>query len=140
MSDQTAAVKQAVTAEDFAAFCKNPDLAHNVFTPDFLYDVIVPAWRFQLQGPDAMAEHIREAVPKGDIEMTVRRNSPTLGGWVAEVEYEYTDAHGIPGYYRSLLLAELTDGKISELVNYCSGLWTADDRARHAAEVTLIRD
>lgn len=136
----TVTAKEAVAPEDFVAFCKNPELAHDVFTPDFLYDANVPSWRFQLQGPDAMAEHIRTAVPIGDFEATIRRSSPTSRGWVAEIGYQYTNAQGVHGSYRSLFLAELRGGKISELTNYCTGLWTAETRARHAAEVTLIHD
>lgn len=139
MSKQTVTSAGAMTAEHFAAFYENPDLGPDVFTPDGLYDANVPSWRFQIQGPDRIAEHVRRANPSNDIKVAVRRSSPTLAGWVAEIEFAYTNADSVKGSYRALLNAELTGGKISELTLYCTGMWTEETRARHAAEVTLIR-
>lgn len=139
MSKPTVSPTAAVTAEDFAAFYENPDLAHEVFTPDGLYDANVPSWRFQHQGPEAIAEHVRRSAPQRDVRVTVRRSSPTLAGWVAEIEFTYTNADGVKGDYRALLNAELTGGKISELTLYCTGMWTDETRALHAAEAPMVR-
>ena len=108
-----------------------------VFTPDVLFDVNVPTWRFQVQGADAFFSWLRGHSPDG-YGITLARTVPTGSGFVAEVEGEYRP-HGVDLYFRNLLLCEVRDGRISEVVFFCTGDWDPGTRARQAAEAPMIR-
>ncbi|HEX2063124.1 MAG TPA: hypothetical protein VHE80_01745 [Acidimicrobiales bacterium] len=108
-----------------------------VFTPDVLFDVNVPAWRFQVQGADAFFSWLRGHSPEG-YGITLVRAVPTSSGFVAEVEGEYRP-HGVDLYFRNLLLCEVEDDRISEVVFFCTGDWDPGTRARQAAEAPMVR-
>ena len=57
-----------------------------------------------------MTEHVEHQVVEGD-ELTARR----------------------------MWLCEVRDGRIAEVVGYCSGEWDEALRARHAAEAPMLR-
>ena len=58
--------------------------------------------------------------------------SPTASGFVTEHE-EHQDVDGEDYSARRLWLCEVRDGRIAEVVGYCSGEWDDALRARHAA-------
>ena len=96
-----------------------------------------PLWRFQLQGRDALDSWIKSFMPDG-ADTTVVRTIPTVTGFVTEFAGRHLD-HGEEMTDRHILLAEVRDGRITELTIYCNGDWNAELRARHAAETQLIR-
>lgn len=108
-----------------------------LFTPDALFDINVPTWRFQVRGSDAFFDWLRRYAPEG-YRLTLLRAAPTASGFVAEVEGEYAH-HGEDLYFRNLLLCEVSDGRIAELTFYCTGDWDAETRARQRHEAPMIR-
>jgi hypothetical protein len=108
-----------------------------VLTDDVFLDGHPPLWRFQLQGRDTFAAWLRGYSPDG-ADITVVRTIPTATGFVTELVGRH-DEHGEEITDRKIVLAEVRDGRISELTVYCSGDWDAALRARHAAETELLR-
>jgi ketosteroid isomerase-like protein len=111
--------------------------ATDVLAEDVFLDGNPPLWRFQLQGRGNFDAWIKSFMPHG-ADTTVVRTIPTVTGFVTEFTGRHDeDVHEITD--RKILLAEVRDGRITELTVYCSGDWDADLRARHAAETQLIR-
>jgi ketosteroid isomerase-like protein len=108
-----------------------------VLTDDVFLDGHPPLWRFQLQGRDTFAAWLRGYSPDG-ADITVVRTIPTATGFVTELVGRH-DEHGEEITDRKIVLAEVRDGRISELTVYCSGDWDAALRARHGAETELLR-
>jgi ketosteroid isomerase-like protein len=111
--------------------------ATDVLADDVFLDGNPPLWRFQLQGRDTFDAWIKSFMPDG-ADTTVVRTIPTVTGFVTEFTGRH-DQDGLEITDRKILLAELRDGRITELTVYCSGDWDTDLRARHAAETQLIR-
>lgn len=109
----------------------------DVLADDLFLDGHPPLWRFQIQGREEFASWLRGYSPQG-ADVTVVRTVPTTAGFVAEhVGRRFED--GTEMTDRKILLCEVSDGKVSELVVYCSGDWDPQLRARHAAEAPIIR-
>ena len=121
----------------FAGVFENPDSATDVFSPDVFFDLNMPVWRMQLQGPRAFAAQL-EAINEGDVRIDVLRTVPTATGFVTEHE-EHQNVGGQDLTARRLWICEVRDGSIVEAVGYCSGEWDEALRVRHAAEAPMIR-
>ena len=111
--------------------------ASEVFASDAIFDLNVPAWRFQVQGPDAFNEWWHEEV-QGAGRVTIGRSARTPSGFVVETAIEFT-YNGEELYARQVLLCEVVGDRIVDVVLYCTGDWDADTRARQAAEAPMIR-
>ena len=111
--------------------------ATDVLADDVFLDGNPPLWRFQLQGRDTFDAWIKSFMPDG-ADTTVARTIPTVTGFVTEFTGRH-DQDGLEITDRKILLAEVRDGRITELTVYCSGDWDTDLRARHAVETQLIR-
>ena len=111
--------------------------ATDVLADDVVLDGNPPLWRFQLQGRDTFDAWIKSFMPDG-ADTTVVRTIPTVTGFVTEFTGRH-DQDGLEITDRKILLAEVRDGRITELTVYCSGDWDTDLRARHAVETQLIR-
>jgi ketosteroid isomerase-like protein len=110
----------------------------DLFTADVLFDLNMPVWRFQLQGPAAWAAQLRHLHRGGRLWVDILRTVPTASGFVTEhVEHEEHDGDDLSA--RRMWLCEVRDGRIAEVVGYCSGEWDGELRARHAAEAPMIR-
>lgn len=113
------------------------DAAEDLFTDDAFFDLNMPVWRFQIRGPKALADQLRE-IHRGDVSIAISRTEPTASGFVQEhVESELVDGELFSA--RRLVLATARDGRIAELVIYCSGEWDQALRDRHAVEAPMIR-
>jgi hypothetical protein len=121
----------------FAHVFESPDSAADVLSPDVFFDLNMPVWRMQLQGPGAFAAQLR-AINEGDVRIDVLRTVPTASGFVTEHE-EHQNVGGEDLTARRLWICEVRDGTIAEAVGYCSGEWNEELRARHAAEAPMIR-
>jgi hypothetical protein len=124
-------------SEHFAEVFSNPAVAEDVFSANAFFDLNMPVWRFQLQGPSAFAAQL-ESINEGDVRIRVLRTVPTSSGFVTEHE-EHQIVQGGDLTARRLWLCEVRDGRIVEAVGYCSGEWDEELRARHAAEAPMIR-
>jgi len=111
--------------------------AGDVFTSDVFFDLNMPVWRFQMQGVDAFESWRRELAPEGS-GVNILRTVPTLSGFVTEFE-ETEEQEGQLVTSRKMILCEVREGRIAEIVAYCSGEWDEALRARHAIEAPMIR-
>jgi hypothetical protein len=78
------------------------------------------------------------ARPRGS-GVNILRAVPTGSGFVTEFE-EFEEQGGQLQTSRKMILCEVTEGRIAEVVAYCSGEWDEALRARHAIEASMIRD
>ena len=121
----------------FANVFETLDAGEDVFSPDVFFDLNMPVWRFQLQGPEAFESQLKNIV-EGDVRINVLRTIPTASGFATEHE-EHQDVGGQDLTARRLWLCEVRGGRIVEAVGYCSGEWDEELRARHTAEAPMIR-
>ena len=124
-------------SERFNDVFRTFDAGDDLFTLDVVFDLNMPVWRFQLQGPQAWAEQLADLHRGGKVRIDILRTVPTSSGFVTEHE-EHEDVAGEDLSARRLWLCEVRDGRIAEVVGYCSGEWDAELRARHAAEAPMI--
>jgi hypothetical protein len=109
-----------------------------LFAPDTFFDLLPPMWRFQFDGPAETFTTQLRSIAEGPAEVEVVRTIPTATGFVTEhVETQHTPNGVVTA--RRIHLCEVSDGRISAVTTYCNGGWTADHRARHAAEAPMIR-
>ena len=113
------------------------DAPEDLFAPDVFFDLNMPVWRFQLQGPRTFVAQLRN-INRGNVRIDVLRTVPTLSGFVTEhEEHQQVGGHDLTA--RRLWLCEVRAGRIAEVVGYCSGEWDAALRARHAVEAPMLR-
>ncbi len=139
MSTRQASIDQA-TAERLAnrlAEVMRTFEAGDLFAPDVFCDLNMPVWRFQLQGAEAFAAQLR-SINEGPSRSDILRTVPTDSGFVTEQE-EWQDTPDGVVSARRIFLCEVRDGRITEVVVYCSGEWDEALRARHAVEAPMIR-
>ncbi|MFQ6026330.1 MAG: hypothetical protein ACE5Q6_02320 [Dehalococcoidia bacterium] len=72
------------------------------------------------------------------MRIDILRTVPTASGFVTEHE-EHQDVDGHELTARRLWLCEVREGRITEVVGYCSGEWNEELRERHAVEAPMIR-
>jgi len=125
-------------SERFNAVFETLDAGDGLFAPDVFFDLNMPVWRFQLEGPEAWEAQLRK-LAEGPVTIRILRTVPTTSGFVTEHE-ERGEVDGRILSARRLWLCEVSDGLITEVVGYCSGEWDEELRARHAAEAPMIRD
>jgi ketosteroid isomerase-like protein len=109
----------------------------DLFAPDAFFDLNMPVWRFQLVGADAFTAQLKK-IAKGRVTLEVLRTVPTVSGFVHEHE-ERQEVDGEVYSARRLWLCEVRDGRIAEVVGYCSGEWDEALRARHTLEAPMLR-
>lgn len=101
-----------------------------LYTPDALFDVNVPEWRFQLQGTEAIRRQLDEWHPVAP-KLVEWREFTTDRGLLVEVALWEGDDH--QHYSRSLRDLEITDGRIARHTMYCTGDWTKEALAEASA-------
>ena len=111
-----------------------------LYRSDALLDVSVPSWRYQLQGPQAIGEQLREELAPIAAAGTVAdlRATPTADGVVVEMEVHFVD-DGEERMWREAHVLHTDGTAITEHVNYCTGIWDAATIARHAVEAPMVR-
>jgi hypothetical protein len=124
-------------SERFNRVFETFETGEDLFTPDAFFDLNMPVWRFQIQGRDEFGAQLRR-ISQGPSRIDVLRTVPTATGFVTEHE-EHQDVGGQDLSARRLWLCEVREGRISEVIGYCSGEWDEALRARHAAEAPMIR-
>lgn len=118
---------------------RNLDAGADVFSEEVFFDLNMPVWRFQLQGPGAWAAQLTKlAEGVASVRVDVLRTVPTTSGFVTE-HVESGEVGGETLSARRLWLCEVRDGRITEVVGYCSGEWDGALRARHAVEAPMVR-
>ena len=112
----------------------------DMYRPDALVDINVPQWRYQLQGPDAIRELLREALDQtgGEGRVTAWRATPTDDGLAVEMEVRFPH-DGEEQQWREVHLFHTDGASIVEHVCYCTGIWDAATIARQAIEAPMVR-
>jgi ketosteroid isomerase-like protein len=121
--------------DGYLAFLTDAFITDGVFTDDVVLDMNVPAWRFQVQGVDALRATRQSAGGRWDVH--TGPVTPTGDGFVVETSYDSVEG-GVPMYTRSVDIVTVRDGKISKLVHYCTGPWDPATRAQHAREAPML--
>lgn len=124
-------------SQAFARAFETFEVPDDAFAPDVFCDLNMPVWRFQLQGAAALAAQLR-SINQGPSRVDVLRTVPTAEGFVQE-HVEHQDVDGEDHSARRMWLCRVNDGRITEVVGYCSGEWDEALRARHAREAPMIR-
>lgn len=109
----------------------------DLFTSDVFFDLNMPVWRFQIQGPEAFTAQLRQ-ISQGKSRVEILRTVPTVSGFITE-HVEHQDVDGEDLSARRLWLCEVRNGRIAEVLGYCSGEWDQALRERHAGEAPMIR-
>lgn len=135
MKVQTASVEQL--SQRFAETFASGTAGSETFDPDVFFDLNMPTWRFQVQGPDAFAAQLGE-LERGPLRIDVVRTVATESGFVTEhEEHQLVDGEDLTA--RRLWLCETVDGRIVEATAFCTGEWDAALRARQAIEAPMLR-
>lgn len=121
----------------FIEFLETGTAPAGLFEPDVFCDFTMPTWRLQAQGL-ANVLALRRAGHPGPGSVSRWRCDPTPAGFVLEFE-ECWELGSKSWYAREMVRADAPEGAIRELSVYCTGDWDARQRARHAAEVKLLR-
>jgi hypothetical protein len=108
-----------------------------MFAEDVFADLTVPHWRLQAQGVDA-AFYLREDNHPQLGKVRVEALDRTSRGFLIQLE-ERWEEDGQRWYCRELFHCVVTDGRISELVIYCTGDWDEAVQRSHAEQVQLVR-
>ena len=119
----------------YLGFLTDGTTAPGVFADDVILDMNVPAWRFQVQGLDAV-RHSRLAAG-GVWDVHVGLVTATGTGFVVETSYDSVEG-GVPTYTRSINLVTVANGQITKVVHYCTGPWDPATRARQAREAPML--
>ena len=120
-------------ADVFMTFNADTD----TFAPDAFFDLNMPVWRFQIQGATEFGSQLAQ-IAHGNVRVDVLRTVPTTSGFVTE-HHEHQTAGGEEFSAGRLWLCDVADGRIVDVVGYCSGEWNEELRRRHAVEAPMIR-
>ena len=124
-------------SERFNRVFETFDAGEDLFSADVLFDLNMPVWRFQVQGPRTFEAQLAQ-INRGAVRIDVLRTVPTVSGFVTEHE-EHQRVDGRELTARRLWLCEVRAGRIVDAVGYCSGEWDQALRDRHAAEAPMLR-
>ena len=104
---------------------------------DVLLDVNVPTWRFQLRGREAMRQVFAEQELVPGRTVAAWRATATGDGQLLELE-THAPLHGQDCRWRQLVWLRRRDGRVAEVVVFCTGIWDPATIARHAAEAPMV--
>ena len=101
-----------------------------IYAEDAIFDVNLPEWRFQLQGPDSIRGQYDEWHPEAP-NLVEWRERATDRGVLVELALWEGDGHNL--YSRSLHDLEIEGDRITRHVMYCTGDWTKEALTEAAA-------
>ena len=116
-------------ADAFVALCR----------ADVLFDGVVPTWRYQLEGRDALRQVLAEDEFLPGRRVAVAHRTRTDDGLLLEVE-TWAPQDGEERMWRSLFHLRTDGAEVTEVVVYCSGVWDAATIARQAVEAPMVRE
>lgn len=127
----------ADAAQQLARWLETGVRPDGLLTDNVFADLTLPRWRLQAEGADATF-HLREDNHPFQGTIRVESLDATSRGFLLQFE-ERWEAEGQQWYCRELLHAALTNGRIYELIIYCTGDWDQARQREHRAAVHLIR-
>lgn len=107
-----------------------------LYRSDALLDAHVPGWRFQVRGPEAIAE--RTVVMPRPGRFTDFDARTTEDGLLVRFQWQQDHDHG-GAAVRQLHAFRATSDGIEEQVLFCAGVWSRQLQERIAAEAPLVR-
>jgi hypothetical protein len=124
-------------AARFVQFLETGSVPDGLFTDDVFCDFTMPLWRLQAQGVEDTVR-LRKAGHPGPGQVPRWRCDSTPTGFVIEFE-ERWEQDGKEWYSRELARIDTRGDQIAAMSVYCTGDWDAARRAKHVAEVSLLR-
>lgn len=127
-------------SERFNDAFRTLDAGEDAFAEDAFFDLNMPVWRFQLEGRNAFSAQLKNLADGAHaaVHVDVLRTVATESGFVTE-HVERQQVEGEERSARRVWLCEVRDGRITNVVGYCSGEWDEALRARHAREAPMVR-
>lgn len=119
-------------AERFVRAIATNDI-DGVFSDDAFSDINVPEWRFQMQGPAAIAEWLRGEQPDGCV-VDSWTSEPTASGVLVELEQRIGE-----DLSRNMHRLDVRGGLVVAWTMYCTGVWTPEIQERQRSEAPMIR-
>jgi hypothetical protein len=106
---------------------------------DVLVDLVVPQWRFQMQGREVLREGIASEEFLDGRRVTWHKRTDTADGVLLVVE-TWAPIDGEQRKWLAMNQFRIVDGVVVEIVQYCSGHWDAETIARQAVEAPMVRE
>lgn len=132
---QTTTVADAAVAAYLAG---DADALADLCAEDILVEVVVPQWRFQIQGRESAREGLKNEEFMPGREVVWHRQTATADGVLLELE-TIAPMHGESHRFFELNQIRISGDQVVELVQYCSGFQDQATQARNAAEAPLVR-
>lgn len=104
-----------------------------LYAPAAMLDVTLPAWRFQLRGPDAIRDQFRAWY---EVPARILRWDVKPARWGAVIEAEELHEDGI--YFRYTYHLTIEDGRIARHLVFCPGAWTPEDVAHQRRHAPMV--
>ena len=124
-------------AEKLIAFLETNRDPEGLFAPDVFCDYVSPLWRQQASGRDDVIA-LRVAGHPSTGRVPRWRFDPTPTGFVLEFNEEW-ECDGDLWTAHEMARCDATHDGIVEITVLCTGDWSSNSRAKHAAAVTLLR-
>lgn len=111
----------------------------DLYTEDALFDAHVPDWRFQVQGPDAIARQIQQWFQLPGSFHDVVAHQTVSGDLIVRFEWREEEGTDRAIVSREMQQWRLAGGRIAEQVVFCAGRWDVPLVQKMAAESPLVR-
>ncbi len=122
-----------------AVEARDVDRLAALYHPEVLLDAHVPNWRFQLQGPAAVAAATGTGLPGPGRFASFAVERTASADLLVQFEWRQDADHG-GQVSREVHIFRLDDaGRIVEQVVFCAGVWDRELQARMAEESPLVR-
>lgn len=105
---------------------------------DVLVELVVPHWRFQLEGRETLRSAVGDEEFVPGRRVTWHRRTDTADGVLLELESR-APMEGEDRLWLEMNQFRITGGRVVEMVQYCSGIWDEETIARQAVEAPMVR-
>lgn len=124
-------------AHELVRWFESGERRSGLFADDVVADLTVPHWRVQATGVDA-TYGLRERRHPSPGRVRVEALDATSRGFLLQIEERWEDG-GEQWYARELIHCAVADGRIRELIVYCTGDWDEERQQLHSQRVRLLR-
>ena len=109
------------------------------YAPDVLLDMNLPAWRFQLQGREAVTQYLVEQT-KGlsNLRTPQHRVFAIDDGVIIEEEMRFDGEDG-EYLWRAVDIFRIDGDTVTEHTQYCTGCWSPAQLSRQIVEAPMVR-
>ena len=114
------------------------DALADICSDDVLLDVVVPTWRFQVAGRETLRQGLAHEEFLPGRRVAWHQRTETAAGVLLEVE-AWAPIDGEERKWHALNHFRISEGRLVEIVQYCSGIWDAATIDRQRAEAPMVR-